>query len=175
MILWNAVGHTAARHTTRLVAGTLLTIAVVLCVPSRTNAQTPFLSSPHYVTTTVTQIYNPSAGHVGVELGLSYQQVIAANDAAVGQVAWYSNNCHQSGINSSCGYGLFIRLDHSNGYKTYYAHLSAAGFALGTTGTAVTRGQYIGTSGTTGWSTGFSGRRSRSNTNEHNQHKKYTR
>jgi len=50
-------------------------------------------------------------------------------------------------------YGNYIRISHSNGYKTAYAHLS--GFARGIRkGAHVSQGQIIGYVGTTGRSTG---------------------
>ncbi|MBW8329565.1 MAG: peptidoglycan DD-metalloendopeptidase family protein [Thiobacillus sp.] len=51
------------------------------------------------------------------------------------------------------GYGNLVILRHSNGYETYYAHLSA--FASGIrTGRAVSQGQVIAYVGSTGASTG---------------------
>ena len=50
-------------------------------------------------------------------------------------------------------FGNYIRIRHSNGYKTAYAHLN--GFARGIrAGSRVTQGQIIGYVGTTGRSTG---------------------
>lgn len=49
------------------------------------------------------------------------------------------------------GYGCHIIIDHGNGYKTLYGHLSAFDIAAGQT---VTKGQRIGTMGSTGRSTG---------------------
>ena len=51
------------------------------------------------------------------------------------------------------GYGKYIRIRHSNGYKTAYAHLN--GYAKGIkSGTRVRQGQIIGYVGSTGNSTG---------------------
>lgn len=50
------------------------------------------------------------------------------------------------------GYGREVIIDHSNGIKTVYGHMS--GFAV-TAGTHVTRGQVIGYVGMTGRSTGY--------------------
>lgn len=49
------------------------------------------------------------------------------------------------------GYGNLVRVQHGNGYQTYYAHFSA--FAVGC-GESVYQGQVLGYCGSTGWSTG---------------------
>jgi len=49
------------------------------------------------------------------------------------------------------GYGNMIMLDHGNGYQTLYAHLSSVGVGCGS---SVFQGGYIGSSGSTGRSTG---------------------
>jgi len=49
------------------------------------------------------------------------------------------------------GYGNLVRVDHGNGFVTYYAHFSS--FAA-VTGQAVAQGQVVGYCGTTGASTG---------------------
>lgn len=49
------------------------------------------------------------------------------------------------------GYGNLVRLDHGNGFVTYYGHFNA--FAV-TSGQGVAQGQIIGYCGTTGYSTG---------------------
>jgi murein DD-endopeptidase MepM/ murein hydrolase activator NlpD len=49
------------------------------------------------------------------------------------------------------GYGNHIIIDHGNGYKTLYGHLSSLDVSAGD---YVTKGQRLGTMGSTGWSTG---------------------
>jgi len=49
------------------------------------------------------------------------------------------------------GYGNMIMIDHGNGYQTLYAHLSSTRAYCGQ---SVSQGQYIGSSGSTGNSTG---------------------
>ncbi|MGB5052411.1 MAG: peptidoglycan DD-metalloendopeptidase family protein, partial [Caldilineaceae bacterium] len=139
----------------------LLTLALFLTAifigasQNTANAQTlPFLISPYFGTETVT---NPwSAAHQGIDFGMSYERVLSAADGSISQVAWYNNNswCHQNPSDNTCGYGLYVYVQHSNGYVTRYAHLSTAAFGLGTFGTSVLSGQILGTSGNTGWSTG---------------------
>lgn len=49
------------------------------------------------------------------------------------------------------GYGNLVRVDHGNGYQTYYAHFSAIYVGCGE---PVYQGQVLGACGTTGYSTG---------------------
>ena len=51
------------------------------------------------------------------------------------------------------GYGNTIIIDHGNGVTTLYAHQAAGGLKV-STGQTVTKGQRIGTVGSTGYSTG---------------------
>ena len=49
------------------------------------------------------------------------------------------------------GYGYLVQIDHGNGYKTLYGHMSSIAVSQGQ---AVTQGQVIGYVGSTGNSTG---------------------
>lgn len=49
------------------------------------------------------------------------------------------------------GYGNMIMIDHGNGYQTLYAHMSSVGVSCGQ---SVLQGNYIGSAGNTGYSTG---------------------
>ncbi len=49
------------------------------------------------------------------------------------------------------GYGNLVKVDHGNGYITYYAHLDAIYVQCGQ---PIYQGQVVGLCGTTGWSTG---------------------
>ena len=49
------------------------------------------------------------------------------------------------------GYGNLVRVDHGNGFITYYGHFNSYAVALGQ---AVAQGQLLGYCGTTGNSTG---------------------
>jgi murein DD-endopeptidase MepM/ murein hydrolase activator NlpD len=91
------------------------------------------------------QIYN-GKGHTGVDLRASIGTPIMS--AASGVVVGVAN----TDIVKSCySYGKWIMVKHSNGLSTLYAHLSVQSVAVGQT---VARGQVIGYSGNTGYSTG---------------------
>ena len=141
-----------------------------------------FLSHPFYDSETITQPYRAAATlassgtpgspvHRGIDYGMSYEPVLAAADGTISEAAWYTDRfhpfdpnkpispensvpCHNHKTNPKCGYGLYIYINHDNGYQTRYAHLSASKFSIGTVNTQVKRGEVIGTSGNTGWSTG---------------------
>ncbi|MHB1330645.1 MAG: peptidoglycan DD-metalloendopeptidase family protein [Minisyncoccota bacterium] len=82
-------------------------------------------------------------GHNGVDFGAPVgTPVIASADGTV-IVA------RGSGWNG--GYGLYVVVSHSNGTQTLYAHLSTVNITAGET---VSKGQTIGTVGSTGKSTG---------------------
>ncbi len=84
-------------------------------------------------------------GHDGYDYGLFYEPVLAAADGVVTMAGWSVPSCPK------CGFGLGVKIDHQNGYSTLYGHLSHVAVS---TGQRVRRGQVLGTSGTTGSSTG---------------------
>ncbi len=80
-------------------------------------------------------------GHRGVDIAAPYGTPICASDSGtVVEVV----NMHPS-------WGNYVTIDHGNGYKTLYAHMSSFAVQLGDT---VTQGQVIGYVGSTGDSTG---------------------
>lgn len=83
------------------------------------------------------------SGHTGADLCLRGGTLNAAVHAADGGVVEASG--------WSGGYGNLIRINHGNGFVTYYAHLNARYVA---TGDRVSKGQVIGRAGSTGNSTG---------------------
>lgn len=82
--------------------------------------------------------------HYGIDLRAAVGTPIAAADGGVVVYAGVPD-----GISAS--YGKLIIIDHKNGYKTYYAHLSSFSVRVGD---AVAQGQIIGKSGITGNVTG---------------------
>jgi len=79
-------------------------------------------------------------GHTGIDIpNKALPPIFAAKSGKVAFSGWLG------------GYGHLVIIDHGNGMRTYYAHLSAAYVK---TGAAVTQGQTIGKMGNTGRSTG---------------------
>jgi hypothetical protein len=64
--------------------------------------------------------------------------------AAAGKITRVANEGNTS-------YGRWVEIDHGNGYRTRYAHLNSQSVAVGQ---SVSKGQKIGTLGSTGGSTG---------------------
>ncbi|MBR5437982.1 MAG: M23 family metallopeptidase [Clostridia bacterium] len=54
-------------------------------------------------------------------------------------------------VSSNRGYGIYVLIDHGDGYSTLYAHMSARYVS---TGDNVSKGQMVGRVGSTGNSTG---------------------
>jgi len=81
------------------------------------------------------------AGHPGIDLALPTGSVVYAADGGLVMFAGWS----------SLGYGNTIVIDHGNGYKTLYAHLTQVSQYCGA---KVNSGQVIGLSGSTGNSLG---------------------
>ena len=91
------------------------------------------------------QIYNGS-GHTGVDFGISTGAIVKS--AANGVVVDTGNTDAQC---SGVSYGKWILVRHPNGLSTLYAHLSLIKVSAGQN---VARGETIGYSGNTGYSTG---------------------
>ncbi len=84
-------------------------------------------------------------GHNGYDLNMRFEPVLSAAAGTVIRAGWYNPLDHNSSL------GLWVAIDHGNGYYTAYGHLSAI---LVHTGEQVGTQWQIGTSGTTGSSTG---------------------
>ncbi len=80
--------------------------------------------------------------HPGIDLANRAAPGIAASDGGVVAVAGWPDNQ---------GYGNRVIIDHGNGYRSLYAHLSNIYVSVGET---ISRGQIIGKMGSTGRSTG---------------------
>jgi hypothetical protein len=85
--------------------------------------------------------------HDGIDFAMDYEPVLATGRGVVTRVGWWDPNVRTS------SFGLTVEIQHGdNGsYITRYAHLSAVAVIYGQT---VEAGQIIGTSGSTGNSTG---------------------
>ncbi len=97
-----------------------------------------------YITSRAGNRWHPVFGgwryHSGIDIAANNGDAVVAADSGT-VVA-----CGESG-----GYGNRILIDHGNGYYTLYAHLSAYSVSEGA---AVSKGQRIGSVGSTGWATG---------------------
>lgn len=81
------------------------------------------------------------AYHRAIDIGSPIGTLIYASDAGYVEVAGWSR----------VGYGYHVIIDHGNGFKTLYAHMSWFDVVPGQ---SVKRGELIGRVGSTGWSTG---------------------
>ncbi len=84
-------------------------------------------------------------GHNGYDLHMRFEPVLSSASGTVVRAGWYN------ALNHSDGFGLWVAIDHGNGYLTVYGHLSAITV---NTGEHVGTQWQIGTSGTSGSSTG---------------------
>ena len=85
-------------------------------------------------------IFGSRSFHGGIDIANSKgTNIYAADGGVVNYAGWMS------------GYGYLIRIDHQNGYTTYYAHCSKL---LVGVGAKVHKGQHIAEMGNTGRSTG---------------------
>lgn len=88
-------------------------------------------------------------GHRGIDIGAPTGTPIYAS--ASGTVLAIKTGCRVGQIRCGGGYGNMAIVQHSNGTKTLYAHMSKLGTK---TGAVVSRGEMIGYVGNTGRSTG---------------------
>jgi murein DD-endopeptidase MepM/ murein hydrolase activator NlpD len=92
-------------------------------------------------------IFHTRKLHTGIDVGRNGSQPI--NGAAI--VAAGAGSVIYAGYRS--GYGNTVMIDHGNGVVTLYAHQQSGGLKV-SVGQSVTKGQRIGTVGSTGFSTG---------------------
>lgn len=93
----------------------------------------------------------PAGGRITQNFAWYHRGVDIANSAAPDVVAADSGKVIVAGWPDGYGYGNRVIIDHGNGYKTLYAHLSRIYVVQGQT---VARGAAIGKMGSTGRSTG---------------------
>ncbi len=91
----------------------------------------------------ISSYYGPSHP-LGIDIDLYADPNAPIVAAAAGTVTF-------AGGNSCCSYGIYVILDHGNGYTTVYGHLSRVNVAAGQ---RVTQGQLLGLGGRTGYATG---------------------
>ncbi|GCF06618.1 peptidoglycan DD-metalloendopeptidase family protein [Dictyobacter arantiisoli] len=84
-------------------------------------------------------------GHNGYDMNLRFESVLSAAPGRVLRAGWYNPLDHNS------SFGLWVAIDHGNGFVTSYGHLSSI---LVASGEQVGTQWPLGTSGTTGDSTG---------------------
>jgi murein DD-endopeptidase MepM/ murein hydrolase activator NlpD len=78
--------------------------------------------------------------HQGVDIASPHGTIVgSASGGVVTAAGWMG------------GYGKAVMIEHKNGFRTLYGHLSVVGVSPGK---RVKAGQYIGRVGSTGWSTG---------------------
>lgn len=93
----------------------------------------------------------PTAGRITQNYVWYHKGTDIANSSAPGVLAADSGRVIVSGWPDASGYGNRVIIDHGNGFKTLYAHLSKVYVIQGQT---VSRGALIGQMGSTGRSTG---------------------
>ena len=93
----------------------------------------------------------PTNGTISQSYSWFHKGIDIANRAAPNILAADSGKVVVSGWIDGYGYGNRVVIDHGNGYKTLYAHLSSIYVVAGQT---VSRGSAIGKMGSTGRSTG---------------------
>jgi hypothetical protein len=84
-------------------------------------------------------------GHNGYDLNMSFEPVLSTAAGKIIRAGWYNPLNHNDAL------GLWVAIDHGNGIVTAYGHLSAITVSIGD---QVGPQWQIGTSGTTGSSTG---------------------
>ncbi len=95
------------------------------------------------VTGPISSYFGP-AHPLGIDVDLYATPNAPIAAAAAGTVIF-------AGGNVCCSYGLYVVVDHGNGFETLYAHLSSISVR---TGQSVAQGQLVGYAGRTGYATG---------------------
>lgn len=109
--------------------------------------------TPNAGTVTATgQFVWPAGGTITQRFAWYHKGMDIANNAAPAILAADSGTVVLAGWPDASGYGNRVIIDHGNGYRTLYAHLSQVYVVAGQT---VARGNAIGKMGSTGRSTGI--------------------
>lgn len=93
----------------------------------------------------VTQYFGGSNSHGGIDFGVYYGEKVLA--AMSGKVVYAYDAGYFDTSNILWTYGTYVVIEHENGYRTYYAHLSSRAVSVGD---EVKQGQTVGRSGNTG-------------------------
>jgi len=93
----------------------------------------------------------PAGGTISQRFSWYHKAIDIANKSAPNILAADSGTVVVAGWPDGVGYGNRVVIDHGNGYRTLYAHLSRVSVVVGQT---VARGNVIGKMGSTGRSTG---------------------
>lgn len=92
------------------------------------------------------------SGHNGIDYALRYELVRAAAAGNVAYAGWDNVANHRA------GYGLYVDVDHTNGFHTIYGHMSVLHVETGDPIPESDEFQRIlGRSGNTGWCAGWEG------------------
>jgi murein DD-endopeptidase MepM/ murein hydrolase activator NlpD len=116
-------------------------------IQSAQAAAVPVPSPPRFIWPTSGPVTNPfgSEHPKGIDIGLAHDPNGDVFASRAGTVA-------VAGGTACCEYGLYVTIDHGDGYKTLYAHLSRI---LVSEGQEVGQGELLGYGGATGRSRGF--------------------
>jgi murein DD-endopeptidase MepM/ murein hydrolase activator NlpD len=141
----------AATATPIATAALLATATTAVATPVATRAATTTTPS----STRKTGFIWPAAGPIssyfgpnhplGIDIDLFNNSSAKIAAAATGTVTF-------AGGNPCCSYGLYVVVDHGNGYTTLYAHLSQLAVVAGQ---KVGQGDTLGLGGRTGYATGI--------------------
>ncbi len=95
----------------------------------------------------ITQYY-ASGGHGGIDIGVWYGEAVVASKSGRVVMA-YNNGAFDPATDKSMlwTYGTFVVIEHADGMRTYYAHMSKKFVSVGD---VVYAGEVIGESGNTG-------------------------
>lgn len=96
----------------------------------------------------------PAAGPISSYFGPSHPlgiDIDLFNNPNAPIVAAAAGTVTFAGGNTCCSYGLYVIVDHGNGYSTLYAHLSSISVS---SGQRVPQGHFLGFGGRTGYATG---------------------